>query len=86
MSLREAQQRLQKTAVCRLGSLIDSLDKDDKSVFAEWVGDKKPAGWIARVLLSEGHQCGEKTVKRHLDGLCNCLEGSTYKGAYRVSA
>jgi len=84
MSLRATQKRLeQNKSVCKLSTIYLSFVKDDQSVFDEWISSKKPSGWIARVLLLEGHSVGEKTVKRHLDGFCSCSEGTKYKGVYR---
>ena len=85
MPLRRAQERLQQGSACKVIALITPLPKDDIEVFNEWVEARKPAGWIARVLISDGIPCGEKTVKRHLDGLCNCPPETKWKGAYSVS-
>jgi hypothetical protein len=84
MSLRQAQQQLeQASAHCKFVSFYQGLDKDDKSVFDEWVSEKKPAGWISRVVKAGGLFINEKTLKRHLDGVCHCPEGTAQRGVYQ---
>jgi hypothetical protein len=82
MSLRQAQERLEQGSACKFLTVISALDKDDLAVLGEWIEARKASNWISRVLMSEGIACGEKTVKRHLDGLCNCSNNEKWKGAY----
>ena len=86
MTLRQAQQLVVKTSYCRGFTFIESLDKDDLAVFNEWIKDKKPAGFIARVVKADGRFLHEKTMKRHLDGQCHCPDKTKFKGVYNVSA
>jgi hypothetical protein len=85
MSLKDAEKRLEQTATCKVVAFVESLDKDDLATFAAWVAGKKPAGWIARVIAADGKLINEKTLKRHLDGNCQCPATMLHKGAYRVA-
>jgi len=84
MSLADAEKRLAEK-VCRFQDFLDTLDKNDKATFARWVGEHRPAGWIARIVTADGKRLNEKTLKRHLEGQCLCPEGNPHKGAYRAS-
>lgn len=86
MSLRQAQKSLEKIVLCKFSTFLSDLDKDDVACLNEWVKERKPAGWIARVVKADGKHLNEKTLKRHLDGQCNCPSGTTLKGAYSESA
>ena len=66
--------------------MYEAFDKDDKAVLDSWVDERKAAGWIARVVSSDGNTVSEKTIKKHLDGACCCLSDAKHKGAYRASA
>lgn len=85
MSLKDAEQRLEQAATCKIVAFLESLDKTDLSTFASWLASKKPAGWIARVVAADGKLVNEKTLKRHLDGNCNCPAETLHKGVYRVA-
>jgi hypothetical protein len=83
MSLRQTQQRLEQTICCKVVAFLDGLEKDDLACITEWIQDRKPAGWISRVVKADGKQLNEKTLKRHLDGQCNCPDETKMKGIYR---
>ena len=83
MSLQDAAKRLEQTTTCKVVSFVESLDKDDRSTFTNWLADRRKAGWIARVIAVDGnHLINEKTLKRHLDGICPCPDGTEHKGLY----
>ena len=85
MSLRDAEKRIEQSSTCRFADFLKSLDKDDTATLKSWSELQKPAGWIARVVTADGKKLNEKTLKRHLDGQCQCPDESTHKGAYRVA-
>lgn len=86
MSLREAQGRLHPVQTCKFYSFWHTLDEDDQAVIQEWVASEKPAGWIARIIRADGKILNEKTLKRHLDGVCLCPVDTILRGAYRGTA
>ena len=85
MSLRQAQERLEKSTQCRFSLLVDTLDKDDKAVLKEWIAEGKAGNWISRVLRIEGLVVNDKTVRRHLEGICQCPDNAEFRGAYSVA-
>lgn len=86
MALKDAEQRIKQNSVCRFAEFLSGLDKDDKATVASWISAKKPAGWMARVIIADGHKVvSDKSVKRHIDGICVCPDGTEYKGAYVAS-
>ena len=85
MSLRDAAERIEQAATCKVIDFLKGLDKADTTTLTGWIADRKPAGWISRVITADGRNLNEKTLKRHLDGLCHCPDGTDHKGAYRVA-
>ena len=86
MSLRKAQERLEQSEHCRFSIVYESLDKDDRAVISEWIAENRNPNWIARVMRIEGIVLNDKTIRRHLEGVCHCSEDAELRGAYRVSA
>jgi len=85
MTLKQAQERLEQGSTCKAFVIYSSLDKDDQKTFDGWIVASKTSGWIYRVLVADGHSIGEKSVRKHLEGMCQCGEGTKHKGAYRVA-
>jgi hypothetical protein len=86
MSLKQAQERLEQANNCRAFTVFNGFDKEDAAVLSEWIAERRAVGFIARIISADGVLINEKTVSRHIHGVCCCPDGTTYKGAYRVTS
>ena len=86
MSLKEARERLTAENVCKFTTVYRSLDDEDKQTFQEWCGEKQTPHWLFTACRVAGVRVAEKTMRRHLQGWCDCPPGTELKGIYRESA
>jgi len=56
---------------CTMCVLVESLDKEDAAVLAEYLANPNvPSTAIGRALAREGHNISGETVRRHRDRRC----------------
>lgn len=82
MSLSEAESRLLGNKQCRISDFLAGLDKADSATFDRWVSERRTASWITRIANADGLRLNEKTVKKHLEGLCMCPPSARHRGVY----
>jgi len=71
---------------CSLGKILDTLDKTDRQALEAAIdrvrtGNKtdKKSGidvwssvWLRKVLIDNGYKIGKDSLRKHLEGSCNC--------------
>jgi hypothetical protein len=81
MSLKDTEKRLMNQRFCKLARVLQSFDKDDRSVFEGWVKNGMPYYTMHRILSANGTDVGDRTIKHHLHGGCVCPADAPFKGA-----
>jgi hypothetical protein len=75
-----------KYFVCSVKKILDTLDKTDRQALEAAIdrvrtGNKtdKKSGldvwsgvWLRKVLIDNGYKIGKDSLRKHLEGLCNC--------------
>lgn len=60
-------------AYCTMGSLLESLNEEDRQTLNDVMGDYTWTGVrIANVLQQQGYKIGYWVVNRHRSGMCQC--------------
>jgi hypothetical protein len=87
MSLHDAGKRIEQSSICRFVDFLTSLGEEDNATLLSWVEQRRTAGWMARAINGDPDtmNVSDKTLKRHLDGLCTCPDAVPLKGAYSAA-
>ena len=75
MSLKEAlgSEKILRTNVCTVQTLLSKLDKDDQDALVKALVDSTvPSTFIARALKKEGFDVQGQSLARHRRGECRC--------------
>lgn len=86
MSLKEARARLAAEMICQFAVVYRQLDDEDKETFNQWVGEHQTPHWMYTACRVDGVKVAEKTMRKHLQGWCNCPPETELKGVYSVAA